>query len=389
MSLSDSQVLQADMPVVGSRYLYPLLRVRCSGGGAKEPISAPTMSDSEWSAFLSEARRHRVEPLIYTVVREADLVPERVEETLRSAYYGTLARNLVLFDTLERALASLMDAGIDVVLLKGAALIQSVYGDPALRVMDDLDLLVRHRDARKAIDVLVEGGFERWSAELCPGYMVDFGDQVALRHREPRRGTIDLKWYLLNPLTWQPQLSLDWFWASTSLVQVGDAEARVFDPEAQVIHLCCHIWKHRLRGEYRLAWLHDIAETLTRHRERIDWDDLLLQARKQGLLESVWQALKLVRHGWRPPMPEPVARWLEGPTSLSAQVAGADYQPVRQRRFSVAHVKGVRARVRAGWYKLFPSAGYMRRKYGHGFWTVPVGYLTRLLQIVRRDNSAV
>src|ERR1700675_4628128 len=52
------------------------------------------------------------------------------------------ARNRTLFHGGRRLLATLADAGIDTLMLKGGALAATVYGDPALRPMSDLDVLV-------------------------------------------------------------------------------------------------------------------------------------------------------------------------------------------------------------------------------------------------------
>ena len=50
-------------------------------------------------------------------------------------------------------------AGVPFLVLKGAALAHLVYGDPRLRPMRDVDLLIRKADAGRALDVLTRCGF--------------------------------------------------------------------------------------------------------------------------------------------------------------------------------------------------------------------------------------
>jgi len=73
---------------------------------------------------------------------------------------GTLARNLLLLNALGVVCAAASEAGLKLVLLKGAALLaKGVYG-PGERGMTDLDLLIRPED-EKAFDAMLTGlGFK-------------------------------------------------------------------------------------------------------------------------------------------------------------------------------------------------------------------------------------
>ncbi len=56
---------------------------------------------------------------------------------LKKEYQWSLARNMILFDELNRVLKAFNEAGIEVIVLKGAALAQTVYPDIALRPMGE------------------------------------------------------------------------------------------------------------------------------------------------------------------------------------------------------------------------------------------------------------
>lgn len=71
-----------------------------------------------------------------------------------------------LFFALTPALERLAAAGVDLLLLKGAPLVLSYYGNHALRPMADLDIAVPHDRLAQAIDLLKEDG---WQVENPPG----------------------------------------------------------------------------------------------------------------------------------------------------------------------------------------------------------------------------
>ena len=62
----------------------------------------------------------------------------------------TLGRNTIIFNELKTLLKILKHAHIEVVLLKGAALVNSVYPDLAYRFMSDIDVLIKESDLVKA-----------------------------------------------------------------------------------------------------------------------------------------------------------------------------------------------------------------------------------------------
>jgi hypothetical protein len=81
----------------------------------------------------------------------AVIAPEMVQ---RSRLYNRFARAQGL-----RWLRAVVDAGIDVVCLKGFAAALSVYPDPDLRGMGDVDILVRERDVSTLVRALMGMGF--------------------------------------------------------------------------------------------------------------------------------------------------------------------------------------------------------------------------------------
>src|SRR5262245_12784879 len=98
-----------------------------------------------WDRVVDYAYQHDIAPLIYrTLARlsDGDAAPAAFER-LKAAFLANAVRNAVLFRELQKLLRALREGKIPVVVLKGAALAETVYGDRALRPMSDVDLLIR------------------------------------------------------------------------------------------------------------------------------------------------------------------------------------------------------------------------------------------------------
>jgi hypothetical protein len=70
---------------------------------------------------------------------------------------------------LEVVLAALTEAGLLTILLKGAALAYTLYPDPALRPMSDLDLLIHPQDLKQAVQVIQSMGYRKMESTSGKG----------------------------------------------------------------------------------------------------------------------------------------------------------------------------------------------------------------------------
>src|SRR5690349_12481290 len=97
------------------------------------------------AALLAKADRHGVGPLLYRwtgpLARRLAAAGHDVTP-LRDQYLATALRALRIATQLDELLVAFASAAIPAMPLKGAHLAFLVYGDPAVRPMIDLDILV-------------------------------------------------------------------------------------------------------------------------------------------------------------------------------------------------------------------------------------------------------
>jgi len=355
-----------------------------------------------WEAVQRLAEREGLAPLLYDVARGRELLPSTVEEELCMAYYATARENLVRFHEMDRILAALASGGLSTIVLKGTALAEAVYRNPALRPMGDLDLLLHPADVRRAIDLLSVLGYQPTGAEPHAGHQLAFENEIILTRPDPAGCPVELHWSLFDSLYYQRVLPIAWFWhtaqplsatqalasnpspgGSSNLPTVpGERSGLLLCPEAQLLHLCGHLALHHGAGErWRELWLHDIAEVMTCYRHEIDWNVLLDQAQACELVLPVQQVLARVVEDWQVPLPDGVPDRLRSlrPARHEQKVFRELTTPHRSvgRRFwtDLTALSGWRARFRFAWNWLLPSAGYMRQRYAiRHRWLLPAYY---------------
>jgi hypothetical protein len=347
--------------------------------------AAEAAGPGSWEAVRCLAEREGLAPLLYHVAHGQDLLPPDVEERLRLAYYATARQNLLSLHELERVLTALSAAGIPAIVLKGAALIQAVYQNPALRPMADLDLLLRPADVRPAIDILTGLGYQATGDEPHPGHRLIYETQIIFRRPGSATCPVEPHWHLFDSPYYQRTLPIDWFWQTGRpfLDTHGlNRTGLLLSPEGQLLHLCGHLALHHGAGEeWRELWLYDIAAAVAWYGEQIDWSLLLAQAQACELVLPVQRMLARAARDWQAPLPGSVLDQLLAiqPTSRERrlfQELTAAHRPAGRRFWTdLTTMQGWRARAQYAWTALVPSAAYMRQHYRiRHRWLVPAYY---------------
>ncbi|HSA56745.1 MAG TPA: nucleotidyltransferase family protein [Gemmatimonadaceae bacterium] len=120
-----------------------------------------------WDRFLELATAEGASTQVHHALRELAVpVPAAVQRTAHVQAVMAEFRLLHVARLLERTVAALQREGIDVVLLKGAALAPFVYRDALRRNMSDLDLLVPAGDAQRAQQIAERIGWRGGTSPL-------------------------------------------------------------------------------------------------------------------------------------------------------------------------------------------------------------------------------
>jgi hypothetical protein len=261
--------------------------------------------DVDWDHVVKVSYAQGIAPLIYHGLLRSGVtksLPPAAEQSLRSSYYANAARNSLLYEELGRVLKTFTNASIDVILLKGAALAETVYAHRALRPMADVDLLIRKESLSKVEDIMLAMGYvpdqdKEWFQEHH--YVLGFRKSSGIR--------IEIHWHIV-PVSRSSRIDIRGFWERAQSITIDSIAALALSPEDLLLHLCQHACKHTLNGIRSLC---DIAEATKFYAKQIDW-------RKVSTISSQWQitpcvyiALRLAGELLDAPIPESCLKELE------------------------------------------------------------------------------
>jgi len=118
--------------------------------GAAGPLDGP---DAERACRIADL--HGLCPALYCGLSAGDAEAGARYPRLRRAYYVGAARAALALEQMRECLGALARASVPTILLKGNDTILTLYPDPALRRLSDIDLLIeehRFRDAGAALE---------------------------------------------------------------------------------------------------------------------------------------------------------------------------------------------------------------------------------------------
>lgn len=297
-------------------------------------------------------------------------ISDEARGVIRSVQHHTHARNLVTLSCLERATEALASAGIQVLTLKGAALLQLAYASLNVRPAADGDLLIISDHSLADCAPGLEAAGLHWVET----------SETTSKWKGPAGAEIDLHEYLKPQI--QSLAVREAFAEGFFQCQGPVARLNVPAPEALMFHVMLHGGLYSTEDSHA-RWLLD-AVVLARAYPALDW------SRVQTLAQ--W-------HGWTGPIQAAVAvlfDYLESPKPKSIEDHPHDRVPLVlrwSRAVATGSVAGLPHWLRRvlgilmhrtlnyGWRRFFPDWRGESTKIGFfkGYWR----YLQEIFQSER------
>ena len=352
--------------------------------------SLPDIAPSEIPALIELARVQSVAPYLYWKLRALGADMNAPAWQPLDAIYQTHTRAyLDLKNAAGKINAALTEAGIPAIWLKGFALAHSVYPEPALRHMVDLDVLVPFAQRRAALECMQHIGYTldivRPSETLQ-----DMSHDYHLQGEMP----LELHYRLLGVHSkFFTADDLAWFWAQTRTFNFNTHTLQMFAPEAQVLHLCAHAMLNHSEAEFLLQRFLDLHLVITTA-PQLDWNMVVERARALRWTYAVERALDITRTYFGTPIPEDLTDALAAQRPNDEDNARAFHNfgastPLENAR---NYLRGMSAREKLNWVKdsLLPSRAYMQWRYHPKTrWQMLAAYPYRWFDIVRHIAQTV
>ena len=271
----------------------------------------------------------------------------------------------------------LNEAGLETLVLKGAALSVQHYRDFGVRPMKDVDVLVEPERAREAAALLRSSG---WTQDVESEFDALIPVLHGILFLDGPNG-IDLHWH--SHWAAAPEEDL---WAAAVPVEVAGVPTLAQCPTDQLLHVCVHgIWS---QGQ-RIRWVADAFTVLRSAGADVDWGRLVERARAHTLTLPLGDAVGYLRTALGAPVPMEVVRqlrdtprsvleraghraWAAPPTRFRASWLALE----RYRRLRALPARPIGARSLYSYIRCYASAiwGVDRRS------RIPLAILRRLLR---------
>lgn len=208
-----------------------------------------------------------------------------LDERRRARVQTIAMRNMVRFAALEQQAAAisatLLEAGITPLMLKGFPLAATFYKRPSDRPMGDLDIAVPAGDFDRALAALQGIGLVRSAQD--PATRMGVNDH-AVAVRDPNgMSSVDLHYHVLSTSLWQG--ADDGFWERAIALPLTGARGPVHGAltlaaEDHLLHACMHGYS-RVRSHSVFRWITDSVAILRSAGAAFRWDVLIEEANRQ------------------------------------------------------------------------------------------------------------
>ena len=299
----------------GGHALSPEARlILCSAGGPEtdEAIACLLPRVTDWRRLIALSVSEGAQPALGKRLRAVSArIPDDARPAFEYVERAASFRQKYLHGRMIDALRVLSDAAIPVVLLKGAALVQTTYESVLDRPMSDVDLLVHPNRAEAAQALLCRAGWEQ-------RYDPRFNDFYGTMHHLPplvdvraRALTVGLELHTSivqrdrDPFTFAVERIWD---AATPARGLPDGTL-VPSLHHRLFHCCVHFaWSHKLgKGAWRSC--RDVSAMV--REEALDWDRFIALARETRATVPCYWTLRLASSLAHAAVPASVLRALQ------------------------------------------------------------------------------
>jgi Uncharacterised nucleotidyltransferase len=244
---------------------------------------------------------HRMIPQLYRNLQRHG-VKDPVMDRLKGVYRYYLYKNEILMHRVGALLVAFEKAGIQTMVLKGAALIQLYYRETGLRPMLDADVLVHAQQAEQAMELLTR---LQWKPRYSQPQM-----RIPIIHSTPFEDgggrQVDLHWHLF----WEcfNANDDDDYWENAVPIQIGGVQTLALNPTDQLLHTCWH--GARWNEVPPIRWVADAMTIIGASAAEIQWSSLLKKAQRHRIVMPVKDSLEYLKKTFDAPVPETLLKSL-------------------------------------------------------------------------------
>jgi hypothetical protein len=243
-------------------------------------------------------------PLIYHSLKnlkEPSHIPGEKVAQMKKEYYLTAASNIKKLHAATKILQMFKKENVFAIPVKGVALIEALYHDPAVRPMADIDFLIKIEDFQKIKDILINMGYNHMDSYRGSFIFENSKNEVLLDlHSKFTRYEV-----LFN-------IDYDEIYSQLRKINFNEQiQVEVLCPEHQLIHIALHL-APGLYSDLNLLNLIDMFYLISDQDNPIDWEYLVDFAKRTRTSSYIYAPIYLCTQLFQAGVPQSVLSMLEG-----------------------------------------------------------------------------
>jgi len=246
---------------------------------------------------------NRLLPLLYH-----NLSPLGIEDPIltraKSVYRYQLTKTHIMFHRVMPLIGELRNGGIDVLLLKGSALILNYYKNFGIRPQLDIDIMVKPENVDRAAFLLQQQGL-RCEYQQSVSTIKRFRHSCGFAGGAEKR--LDLHWHIMHPTSDKETVSA--IWQSATVTSYNDRSLLTMSPTHHLLHSCTHGLRWNQHAPCR--WVADAMMILRNAEPTIDWQMLNSLATDLQVSAVLQAAFRYLNVSFQAKIPDTVIAELE------------------------------------------------------------------------------
>jgi hypothetical protein len=228
---------------------------------------AATQAWEKWKSRIDidwiDEGSNRLLPLLYH-----NLSPLGIEDPIltraKGVYRYQLTKTHIMFHRVMPLISELQKEGVEVILLKGSALILNYYKNFGIRPQLDIDIMVKPENVDRAAFLMQQQGL-RCEYQQSISTIKRFRHSCGFAAGAEKR--LDLHWNIMHPSSDKDTVSTIWQLATVSRYQ--DYSLLTMCPTHHLLHSCTHGLRWNQHAPCR--WIADAIMILNNAESTIDW----------------------------------------------------------------------------------------------------------------------
>lgn len=336
----------------------------------KASLTSGTVQVEEWDKIAGFLVQHGAGPLAFKKTEQigSSHLPAYAIKVLRTAYYHTLSRGMALYHAFSLVAGALVAADIQVIALKGIFLAEHLYKDIGLRQLSDIDILIKDRDAYRAVEILTKLGYTQ---APVTGLAEEIRDEVGEIHLPPLvKDSVSIELHThLHRKNKHYDLNIGEIIHRAVPVNISGVDVYTLELYDLLIYQCIHLDRHFTAGHISFTGFADLVNLMEAYYAEINCEALASRCKIYRCEQVVFTYFLLCHKYFNATLPAAIIekyahlslhrheqilkQWLQG--------SSMKHLAVNYRFGSLFFVKGFRHKMRYLLFMIFPDKQYMHK----------------------------